>query len=94
GVLVYRLDDQLFFANASYVKGRVREALHGAPAPVRWFVFPSSEGPAGSRPRPKVDAGRLWTGGVATAAVNLAIGAAIGSLVSSIARSAVRVVNA
>jgi sulfate permease, SulP family len=35
GVLVYRL----FFANASYVKGRVREALHGAPAPVRWFVF-------------------------------------------------------
>jgi sulfate permease, SulP family len=39
GVLVYRLDDRLFFANASYVKGRVREALHGAPAPVRWFVF-------------------------------------------------------
>ena len=39
GVLVYRLDDRLFFANASYVKGRVREALHGAPAPERWFVF-------------------------------------------------------
>src|SRR5918994_5421994 len=39
GVLVYRLDDRLFFANASYVKGRIREALHGAPAPVRWFVF-------------------------------------------------------
>jgi sulfate permease, SulP family len=39
GVLVYRLDDRLFFANASYVKGRVREALHGAPTPVRWFVF-------------------------------------------------------
>jgi hypothetical protein len=33
-VLVYRL----FFANASYVKGRVREALYGAPSPVRWFV--------------------------------------------------------
>jgi len=39
GVLVYRLDDRLFFANASYVKGRVREAVHGAPTPVRWFVF-------------------------------------------------------
>jgi sulfate permease, SulP family len=39
GVLVYRLDDRLFFANAGYVKGRVREALHGAPTPVRWFVF-------------------------------------------------------
>jgi MFS superfamily sulfate permease-like transporter len=35
GVLVYRL----FFANASYVKGRIREAIHGAPTPVRWFVF-------------------------------------------------------
>jgi MFS superfamily sulfate permease-like transporter len=37
--LVYRLDDRLFFANASYVKGRVREAIHGAPTPVEWFVF-------------------------------------------------------
>jgi MFS superfamily sulfate permease-like transporter len=39
GVLVYRLDDRLFFANASYVRGRIREAIAGAPAPVRWFVF-------------------------------------------------------
>jgi sulfate permease, SulP family len=39
GVLVYRLDDRLFFANASYVKGRIREAIHGAPDPVRWLVF-------------------------------------------------------
>lgn len=39
GVLVYRLDDRLFFANASYMRGRVREAIDGAPAPVRWFVF-------------------------------------------------------
>ena len=31
GVVVYRLDDRLFFANAGYVKGRVREALHAAP---------------------------------------------------------------
>jgi len=30
GVVVYRLDDRLFFANASYVKGRVQEALRGA----------------------------------------------------------------
>jgi sulfate permease, SulP family len=39
GVLVYRLDDRLFFANAHYVKGRIREAIAGAPAPVRWLVF-------------------------------------------------------
>jgi sulfate permease, SulP family len=39
GVLVYRLDDRLFFANASYVRGRIREAIAGAPAPVRWLVF-------------------------------------------------------
>ena len=39
GVLVYRLDDRLFFANAGYVRGRIREAIDGAPAPVRWLVF-------------------------------------------------------
>jgi SulP family sulfate permease len=39
GVLVYRLDDRLFFANASYVTGRIREAIDGAPAPVGWLVF-------------------------------------------------------
>jgi sulfate permease, SulP family len=39
GVLVYRLDDRLFFANASYVRGRIREAIDGAPTPVRWLVF-------------------------------------------------------
>ena len=33
GVVVYRLDDRLFFANAGYVKGRVREALRAAPSP-------------------------------------------------------------
>ena len=39
GVVVYRLDDRLFFANADYVKGRVREAIRGAPYPVHCFVF-------------------------------------------------------
>ena len=39
GVVVYRLDDRLFFANAEYVKGRVREAIHAAPTETSWFVF-------------------------------------------------------
>jgi sulfate permease, SulP family len=39
GVVVYRLDDRLFFANARYVKGRVREAVRGAPDPAHWLVF-------------------------------------------------------
>jgi high affinity sulfate transporter 1 len=39
GVVVYRLDDRLFFANARYVKGRVQEAVRGAPQPVSWLVF-------------------------------------------------------
>jgi len=39
GVVVYRLDDRLFFANASYVKGRVLEAVRGATGPVRSVVF-------------------------------------------------------
>jgi high affinity sulfate transporter 1 len=39
GVVVYRLDDRLFFANARYFKGRVREALRAAPTPARWLVL-------------------------------------------------------
>ncbi|HSC49586.1 MAG TPA: sulfate permease, partial [Gaiellaceae bacterium] len=39
GVVVYRLDDRLFFANARYFKGRVREAIRAAPAHVSWLVF-------------------------------------------------------
>jgi sulfate permease, SulP family len=31
GVVVYRLDDRLFFANARYFKARAREAVRGAP---------------------------------------------------------------
>jgi SulP family sulfate permease len=37
-VVVYRLDDRLFFANAGYVKGRVLEAVRGASTPTRWLV--------------------------------------------------------
>ena len=33
------MDDGLFFANASYVRGRINEAVQGAPTPVRWLVF-------------------------------------------------------
>ncbi len=39
GVVVYRLDDRIFFANARYVAGRVREAIRGAPYEVHWLVF-------------------------------------------------------
>ena len=39
GVVVYRLDDRLFFANASYVKGRVLEAVRGATTTTHSVVF-------------------------------------------------------
>lgn len=39
GLVVYRLDDRLFFANAGYVKGRVHEAIRAAPTETSWFVF-------------------------------------------------------
>jgi MFS superfamily sulfate permease-like transporter len=39
GVVVYRLDDRLFFANARYFAARVEQAVHGSPTPVRVFVF-------------------------------------------------------
>lgn len=38
-IVVYRLDDRLFFANARYFKGRVREAIRAAPQPVRFLVL-------------------------------------------------------
>jgi high affinity sulfate transporter 1 len=39
GIVVYRLDDRLFFANARYVTGRVHEAIRAAPTKTSWFVF-------------------------------------------------------
>ena len=39
GVLVYRLDDRLFFANADYVKGRIGEAIRGAETPTHAVVI-------------------------------------------------------
>jgi SulP family sulfate permease len=39
GIVVYRLDDRIFFANARYFKGRVHEAIRGASQPVHWLVF-------------------------------------------------------
>lgn len=39
GVVVYRLDDRLFFANADYFKGRVAEAVRAAPGETRAVVL-------------------------------------------------------
>jgi sulfate permease, SulP family len=39
GVMVYRLDDRLFFANTQYVRGRILEALDGATTRTVWIVF-------------------------------------------------------
>ncbi len=39
GVVVYRLDDRLFFANARYFKGRVHEAIRAAPTRTSWLVL-------------------------------------------------------
>src|SRR5205807_9550644 len=38
-VIVYRLDDRLFFANARYVTRRIREAVRGAPTTTHWLVL-------------------------------------------------------
>ena len=40
GVLVYRLDDRLFFANAGYVSGRIREAVTASPRCAGWCSTP------------------------------------------------------
>jgi SulP family sulfate permease len=38
-VVVYRLDDRLFFANCNYVTARILEAIEAAPDDTRWLVF-------------------------------------------------------
>jgi high affinity sulfate transporter 1 len=45
GVLVYRLDDRLFFANVGYVVGRINEAIAGSPTEVRFVVFDAERVP-------------------------------------------------
>ena len=39
GIVVYRLDDRLFFANARYVKQRMQDAVRGAQTPVHFLVL-------------------------------------------------------
>lgn len=39
GLVIYRLDDRLFFANSRYFRGRVRDAIRGATYPVTSLVF-------------------------------------------------------
>ena len=42
GVVVYRIQDWLFFANAHYFKRRLWAAVDGAPEPVRHVVLDDS----------------------------------------------------
>jgi sulfate permease, SulP family len=39
GVLIYRFERSLFFANADYFAERLRSLIHGAPEPVRCLVL-------------------------------------------------------
>ena len=39
GVVVYRVDDRIFFANARYVNARAREAVRGAATPTYFLVM-------------------------------------------------------
>jgi MFS superfamily sulfate permease-like transporter len=39
GLVVYRFEAPLFFANADYFAARVRAVAHNAPHPVRWFAL-------------------------------------------------------
>jgi SulP family sulfate permease len=39
GIVIYRLDDRIFFANSQRVNARIWSAISAAPQPVRWLVF-------------------------------------------------------
>jgi sulfate permease, SulP family len=41
-IVVYRLGERLFFANAHFVKRRMWAVVNGAPPPVRWLIFDAS----------------------------------------------------
>ena len=45
GVVVYRLDDRIFFANSTYVVGRINEAIAGAATETRALVFDAERVP-------------------------------------------------
>jgi MFS superfamily sulfate permease-like transporter len=45
GVVVYRLDDRLFYANARYVHARVLEAIEAAKTLTRWLVLDAESVP-------------------------------------------------
>lgn len=80
-VLVYRLDDRLFFANAQYVRARILEALDGATTRTRWLVF-DAEGV------PSIDATgtemlELLLDQLATMHIDLAIARAKGPLLAA-----------
>jgi MFS superfamily sulfate permease-like transporter len=45
GVVTYRLDDRMFFANAGYVTGRINEAIAGAPTETSVVVFDAERVP-------------------------------------------------
>jgi SulP family sulfate permease len=45
GVVVYRVDDRVFFANVGYVVGRINEAIAGAPTDTRVVVFDAERVP-------------------------------------------------
>ena len=39
GIVIYRLDDRIFFANCQRVVNRIMAAIAAAPEPVEWLVF-------------------------------------------------------
>ncbi len=39
GIVIYRLDDRIFFANSQRVNSRIWSAITAAPKPVKWLVF-------------------------------------------------------
>ena len=80
GVVVYRLDDRLFFANSRYLRTRVLEAVDGAPYPVHDVVFDAEgvthlDGSGAAALRDLVEELRTRQVGFATARMKAAVSA-------------------
>lgn len=52
GLVLFRWDAPLFFANAELFRERVLDAVASSPPPVRWLVVAAEPVPASTSPQP------------------------------------------
>jgi len=87
GVVVYRLDDRIFFANAGYVIGRINEAIAGAPTEPRVLVLDAERVPGIDATA--IDALQRLIGSLRGRGIELVIARASGPVIDQLTRTGI-----